>query len=259
MELKEKLRKRIPTLGTWITVAHRAFVEISVNNKLDWICLDLEHSSIDLDQMSSLISIGKRNGTAVLVRLSNNDPIQIKRVMDAGATGIIVPMVNSLQDASNAYKAMHYPPTGVRGVGLSVAQGYGATFSEYKKWLSENSILIVQIEHIDAVNNFESIVGMAGVDGFIVGPYDLSASLGIPGQFEAPTFKDAMTKIEVAQKKISKARGIHVVEPSHEKVQEAITNGFDFIAYSFEARIYEVAMKSVAELFHKAFARLKDV
>ncbi|KYG64730.1 2,4-dihydroxyhept-2-ene-1,7-dioic acid aldolase [Bdellovibrio bacteriovorus] len=251
MELKEKLKKHLPTLGTWITLAHRAFVEISVNSGLDWICIDLEHSSIDLDQMATLINIGRSNGVSMLVRLSDNDPIQIKRVMDAGASGIIVPMVNSREQAMKAYRAMHYPPTGTRGVGLSSAQKYGAGFSEYREWLSKESVLIVQIEHIDAVNNFDDIMSVPGVDGFIVGPYDLSASLGKPGQFDAPDFLAAMSKIEESNIKNKKARGIHVVEPSLAKVQEAIKGGFDFIAYSFEARMYEVGMSEAVHAFKK--------
>lgn len=258
MELKEKLKNRIPTLGTWITVAHRAFVEICGNHNLDWICLDLEHSSIDLDQMSTLISIGKGKGASVLVRLSSNDPVQIKRVMDAGATGIIVPMVNSYEDAEAAYQAMHYPPRGKRGVGLSAAQGYGSFFNEYKEWSKNNSVLIVQIEHKDAVANFDSIVEHEGVDGFIVGPYDLSASLGVPGQFENSSFKKAMQQIQDSQAKTSKARGIHVVEPSYEKVKEAIANGFDFIAYSFEARIYDVSVGTVANGFRELTENRKE-
>lgn len=248
MELKEKFRQRKKTLGTWITVPHRFFVEVAANAGLDWICIDLEHTTIDLDQAGQLIAVAKAKGLAALVRLTNLDPNLIKRIMDAGATGIIVPMVNSVEQAIEAYQAMQYPPLGKRGVGLSTAQDFGAKFQEYISWLKENSIVIVQIEHIDGVKNFEKILSRPEVDGFIVGPYDLSASLGKPGQFQDPDFQKAMEEIERVQSKISKARGIHIVEPDVEQVKKSIKNGFDFIAYSFETRIIDVELRKARDV-----------
>lgn len=251
MNLKEKFSKRIPTVGTWMTVAHRAFVEIAANAKIDWICIDLEHSVIDLDQMSTLFSIANSKGVDVLVRVSANDPVQIKRAMDAGAKGLIVPMVNSAADALKAYGAMHYPPRGYRGVGLSTAQGYGALFDEYKNWLEKDSILIVQIEHIEAVRNLDEILSLKEIDGFFVGPYDLSASLGVPGVFENSAFKAALKEIEDVQKRHNKVRGFHVVEPDPAKLKQAVLSGYDFIAYSLETRIYDVEMRKMIKTFQE--------
>ena len=119
-----------------------------------------------------------------MVRLSVNDATLIKRVMDCGARGIVVPNVNSPEDAKRAVDATMYPPQGNRGVGLFRAQGYGCDFEKYKEWQKNSSIVIVQIEHIDGVENLESILRTEGVDGFIIGPYDLSASLGISMYWE---------------------------------------------------------------------------
>ncbi len=239
MELKEKLRLRKKTIGTWITVPHRFFVEAAANAGFDWICVDLEHTTIDLDQLGNLLAVARARGIGALVRVSSLDSTLIKRVMDAGSTGIIVPMVNTPAQAKEAYESMQYPPTGKRGVGLSTAQGFGAHFQQYTTWLKENAVLIVQIEHHEAIKNLEEILSQAGVDGFFVGPYDLSASLGKPGDFENPRFLSAMSEIEKIQSKSTKARGIHVVEPDVLQVQKAITNGYDFIAYSFEMKIIE--------------------
>ena len=249
MSLKLKIGKKQKTLGTWITVYHRSFVEIVADLGFDWACLDIEHSSIDLDQLSTLISVGRGRGLDILVRLSELNTTLIKRVMDAGASGIIVPMVNNLEQADLAYKSMHYPPTGIRGVGLSTAQKYGGNFDEYKIWLKNDAVLIVQVEHIDSVNNLNSILSHPGVDGFIVGPYDLSASLGIPGEFDKPQFKQAMAKIESVQKTVDKARGIHIVQPGISQIKGSLDKGYNFIAYSFETRLFEVEMRRAFEQF----------
>jgi 2-keto-3-deoxy-L-rhamnonate aldolase RhmA len=163
--------------------------------------------------------------------------------MDAGSTGIIVPMVNSPEQVVQAYEAMQYPPIGKRGVGLSTAQGFGAKFEEYLSWLKENALLIVQIEHIEAVKNFEKILSRPEVDGFIVGPYDLSASLGKPGQFQDGNYLKAIAEIDRVQSKISKARGIHIVEPDIEQVKNSLKTGYDFIAYSFEMKIIDIELR----------------
>ena len=139
-------------LGSWITLAHPAIAEIMANSGFNWLAVDLEHSTITIREAEELIRIIDLAGVTPLVRLTANDANQIKRIMDAGSAGIIVPMVNSANDAVNAVNAVKYPPVGKRGVGLARAQGYGVKFNEYFEWQQSNSIVIVQIEHIDAVN-----------------------------------------------------------------------------------------------------------
>jgi len=154
--------------------------------------------------------------------------------MDAGAHGVIVPMVNSPQEAKNAVSAVNYPPIGNRGVGLARAQGYGSSFDDYKKWLAEESIVIVQIEHIKAVEQLKEILSVEGIDAFLVGPYDLSGSLGIPGNFDDPKMKKIMEQIKNEADEINKTAGIHVVSSDHQLVQDKIKEGFKFIAYGVD-------------------------
>jgi 2-keto-3-deoxy-L-rhamnonate aldolase RhmA len=251
MNLRQKIRNKIPTLGTWITLYHRGIVEIACNSGLDWICIDLEHSSIDFDQAATLISIARSRAVPALVRLSSNDAVQIKRIMDAGAEGIIVPMVKTREEAIHAYKSLHYPPLGFRGVGLSTAQSYGASFQEYQEWQKSGPILIVQIEHIESVKNLESILALDEVDGYLVGPYDLSASMHIPGQFEHPDFKKVMESINAITSQIEKSSGIHLVEPDVEKLKEFVRLGYAFIAISFETRILDVFFRGAVSAFQK--------
>src|SRR4030042_353486 len=135
------LRKRILnnelTIGSWITIGHHSIIEIMASAKFDWLTIDLEHSVIDLSKAQEMISQIQASRISALVRVSKNEEVVIKRVMDAGANGVIVPSVNSGAEAEQAVAYVKYPPSGRRGVGLTRAQNYGIGFKEYKKWLEK--------------------------------------------------------------------------------------------------------------------------
>lgn len=232
--LKSKLNNKILTIGSWITLGHPAIAEIMAKSGFDWLTVDMEHSAITLDQAQQLIQIIELCGVTPLVRVGKNDPNLIKRVMDAGAHGVVVPMVNTKEDAVNAVNAVKYPPIGTRGVGLARAQGYGLEFERYREWVNKESIVIVQIEHIEAINNLEDVLGVKGVDGFIVGPYDLSASLGKPGDFEHDKIKESFNKINEISKKFNIASGFHVIPPDAEEGLRKIREGYRFIGFSLD-------------------------
>lgn len=241
--LKLELGKCQFTIGSWITLAHPAIAEIMARVGFDWLVIDLEHSVITIREAEELIRVIALSGVCPLARLSCNDPVQIKRVMDAGAHGVIVPMVNSAFDARQAVEAVRYPPEGRRGVGLARAQGYGSSFESYRQWVRHESVVIAQVEHIEAVNNLEAILVVEGVDGFIVGPYDLSASLGVPGQFDHPSVKEAMDRIQSVGIDSDKAAGIHVIEPDVEEVRQRVGEGYSFVAYSLDIRMLDSACR----------------
>lgn len=247
IKLKEQFNNRALTVGSWITLAHPAIAEIMAKSGFDWLTVDLEHSVITIREAEELIRVIDLCGVAPLVRLSANDPIQIKRVMDAGAHGVIVPMVNSAEEAMRAVEAVRYPPKGKRCVGLARAQGYGNSFESYKEWLNQESIVIVQIEHIEAVENLEAILSIEGVDGFIVGPYDLSGSLGIPGQFNNKLMIEAMDKIKTLMKISSKIPGYHIVEPDVDQLQQRVQEGYRFLSYSVDIRMLDTCCRSAIE------------
>lgn len=240
LTLKQRLKINQLTIGSWLTLGNSAIGEIMARAGFDWLTIDLEHSAITIHEAEELIRVISLCGVPALVRLTSNDANQIKRVMDAGAHGVIVPMVNSREDAKKAVQSLYYPPIGRRGVGLARAQGYGTSFSAYQKWLEDEAIIIVMIEHIDAVNNLEDILTVPGIDGFIIGPYDLSTSMGIPGNFEDPGMIEAIEKIRTTSSALGKTGGLHVVEPDSAKLREAIDNGFRFLAYSLDIRILDV-------------------
>ncbi len=197
----------------------------------DWLVIDMEHTAIDVWQAQQLIQVIDLAGCVPLVRVGSNDPLLIKRAMDSGAHGVIVPMVNTPEEARQAVDSVRYPPYGMRGVGLGRAQDYGMGFRRYKDWVQQESIVIVQIEHIQAVDNLEAILAVEGVDGFIIGPYDLSGSLGHPGNFEHPAVATALKRFEQAMNERNAMGGYHVVHSNHQELLNRIEEGYRFIAY----------------------------
>lgn len=235
VNLKEKLMSRKLSIGSWITIGNPSIAEIMAQAGFDWLTIDMEHSAITLSQAQHLIQIIELCGVIPLVRVGENNAYLIKRVMDAGAHGVIVPMVNSRDDAIKAVKAVKYPPVGTRGVGLARAQGYGFNFDDYFAKINKQSIVIVQVEHIDSVNNLELILSVKGIDGCIVGPYDLSASLGNPGNFSHPDVLAALEKVERICKKMKFPLGIHIIPPDYEQVVEKTGKGYTFVAFSLDS------------------------
>lgn len=234
LSLRERLIAREVTFGSWLTIGSTVTSEIMARTGYDWLTVDMEHSAITLDIAQEMIRVIDLCGVPALVRVGHNQPNLIKRVMDCGATGVIVPMVNSRHEAEQAVDSVKYPPRGFRGVGLARAQKYGCSFEDYKQWNEEHSVVIVQVEHIDAVNNLEAILDVEGVDGFIVGPYDLSGSLGRPGQFDHPDVKDALDQVRKVAKDKNALAGFHVIPPDLEPVYEKLDEGYKFIAHSLD-------------------------
>jgi len=230
--LKQKLKNKENTIGSWITIPHQAVIDILAEAGFDWLCIDLEHTAIDYNETQILIGFIQAHGMAALVRVSKNEEVVIKRVLDAGADGIIVPMVCTAEEAKRAVEYAKYPPVGKRGVGLNRAQRYGYGFEEYKSWVTNNQVVIAQIEHIEGVNNLEFIIDTPGIDGIFIGPYDLSGSLGIPGQYDEPVVQDALKRVEEICKRKNVSMGYHIIDPNIELVKEKNNAGYNFIAFS---------------------------
>jgi 2-dehydro-3-deoxyglucarate aldolase len=211
----------------------------------DWLCIDLEHTTISIAQAGKIIRVADLAGCPTLVRLSAHDPAQIKRVLDAGATGIIAPMVSTAEQARAVVSAASYSPAGTRGVGLARAQDYGVGFPEYLKRMQRELVCIMQVEHIDGVNNLEEILAVDGVDGFFIGPYDLSASLGHPGEFDHPDVVAAMDRVAEVVKRPQVLAGVHVVEPDPERLESMIDAGYRFLAYASDMLFFAHHLKTV--------------
>ena len=216
-------------------IGNTSISEILCDSGFEWVTIDMEHTGIDVDDALELIRVIDRCGKVPAVRLSVNDSTLIKRVLDSGAKIIIVPMVMNKDDVENVVNASYYPPRGIRGVGLSRAQGYGFGFEKYKKEFEQEAVIVAQIEHIEAINNLEEILSVEGVDATIIGPYDLSGSLGHPGDFDRDDFRQALKKYEEVSRKIGKPMGYHMVEPTKDNVGELVDKGYKFIALGFDS------------------------
>lgn len=244
MTLKDMLRRGRPTVGTWLTLAHPALAEMAARAGFDWVAVDLEHSSITLRECEDLIRVLDLAGTTPLVRLTANDPDLIKRVMDSGARGVIVPSVSTAAEAARAVEAVHYPPRGRRGVGLARAHAYGADFKGYLRRLEREAVVVAMIENARGVENAEAILGVDGIDAYFLGPYDLSASLGLAGKTSHPEVEAAIARVRAAGRRAGKPGGLHVVEPDPAALRRRLKQGFGFVAYSLETRVYDSHMRS---------------
>lgn len=234
MSLKNKLKTNQLTIGSWIMMNDPMSVEVMALAGFNWLVVDIEHTSIDLHATENLIRTIQANGMSALVRVSKNEEVVIKKVLDMGVDGIIVPMICSKDDASLAVDYSKYPPLGKRGVGLYRASGYGTKFEDYKKWVAEELVIIAQIEHIDAVNNIDEILQVEGIDATFIGPYDMSGSMGYPGDFERNELKEALHKVVSRCDQYNIPSGFHVVDTDPKNLQIKIDQGYTFLAYGID-------------------------
>lgn len=232
--LKSKLQSKSLTIGSWLSLGSVAVTEMMAKSGFDWLVVDLEHAPTNPETMVNMIRVIDLCGCTPLVRVGANDPLLIKHALDGGAHGVIVPQVKTADEARAAVAASYYQPRGDRGVGLYRAQDYGRSFSAYQKRAATETVVIVQIEHYEGVGNLEDILAVDGVDGFMVGPYDLSGSYGTPGDMAAPEVIAGMNEIKSHITASNKPGGIHVVHSEHEQLSKRIDEGYTFIAYGVD-------------------------
>ena len=221
------------SLGSWITIGHSAICELMSSFDFDWLCFDLEHSSINYSDLYNLIPIIEKNNCLPIVRVGKNDELEIKRALDAGAKGIIIPNIKNKKEAELAVKFCRYQPLGQMGVGLSRAQGYGFKFRSYQKTSTKIPILAL-IENKEAIKNLSEIINTKGIFGTLIGPYDLSASYGKPGQFDDNSFLNAILEYEKTCKSFKKPMGMHAVNESESQIKNKIKKGYKFIGLKLD-------------------------
>ncbi len=231
-QLKKKFQNRKTVFGSWTSLAHPSITEIFTRTGVEFLGIDLEHSTISQEQSQRIIATAQAGGVVCLPRISSHNPEMVRRLLDSGADGIIVPMVQNAQDVEKMISWVKYPPLGRRGFGVSRAQGYGMDFGEYTKTWNESSVMIAQIESIDAVERIDEILAYKELDGVMVGPYDISGSLGIPGQLEHKSVIEAGKRVIAACQLHGKSCGTQLVEPNQERIKQALTSGFSFVILS---------------------------
>lgn len=242
-DLRKALSSGKTIIGSWINSGSPIVAELMAAAGFDFLCVDAEHSAVDLPQTQQMFQ-AIRSGNpdcAAIVRLHGVDYALVKRYLDAGARGVVAPLVRSREEAELLVQACKYPPMGLRGVGFCRANNYGMRLADECAKANEEILLAVQIEHIEAVNNIDDILAVKGIDAVFIGPYDLSASMGITGQFEHPDYVDARDRILAACGRHNIVPGLHVVPPQPQQVLDRHAEGYRFIAYSLDITMLTTA------------------
>jgi 2-dehydro-3-deoxyglucarate aldolase len=234
--LRASLRSGGTTVGSWMQIPHGAVAEIMGQAGYDWVALDLEHGAIGAHQLPELCRALELGDTLPLVRLAQGHVKDCKQALDGGAGGVIVPMVENADQLVRVRDACRWPPAGTRGVGFSRANLFGKHFDAYARE-AQAPLLVAMIEHHRAVENLAEILAVEGLDALLVGPYDLSASIGRTGEFAHPEFESLMARIQESSARAGIACGLHVVAPSPEELRRRQAAGFRFLAYSIDSVI----------------------
>ncbi|MCA9099180.1 MAG: 2,4-dihydroxyhept-2-ene-1,7-dioic acid aldolase [Planctomycetaceae bacterium] len=193
-DFRARLKRGERLLGTMVTLGCPATAEILAGIGFDWLFVDGEHGPLDTGDLLGILQVADQQ-TTCLVRVPGADEVAIKKVLDLGAGGVIVPQVNTPEQTADVVRWSRYAPLGARGVGLARAHGYGLRFQDYMETANEQVAVIVQAEHVLAAENIEKIVQVPGIDAVLLGPYDLSASLGHTGQLDHPAVVQAIDHI----------------------------------------------------------------
>jgi 4-hydroxy-2-oxoheptanedioate aldolase len=247
--VKEKLAAGQPSVGAWLSLGSPWIAEIMAHMGFDWLVVDTEHGLSGFETTLHCFQAICTSDTMPMARVAWNDPALIKRLLDGGAMGLVIPMVNSPEDAERAVTAMKYPPEGNRSIAGGRAMIYGA---DYMEWANREVMTIVQIEHHEAVKRAEDILTVAGVDVGFVGPMDLAASLGIPPGKHAgnPKNEEAIQAVVESGKKLGKPLGIYAF--SAEDVNRRVEQGFQFVVLSNDKAMLQTQVKQ--ELSRLSFA-----
>jgi 2-dehydro-3-deoxyglucarate aldolase len=224
-----RLRGRELLFAGWTSIGHPQITEALTKSNVDFIGIDIEHSTISLGESLAIIAASQAAGIACLPRVASHNPEMIKRLLDSGADGILVPMVSTPAEAESIVGWCKYPPQGKRSFGVARAHGYGIEFAEYTRRWNEASSILVQIETIQGVENIEKILNYDEIDGVMIGPYDLSASLGIPGQIDSPQVREATKHVNAVCRRLGRACGTQQVDPTTESMVQAVQDGCTFV------------------------------
>lgn len=246
--------KGSPVFGAWTSLGHSSITEIFTHIKVDFVGIDLEHSTISQEQSQRIIAASHARGIACLPRLSSHNGEQIKRLLDSGADGVIVPMVSRRAQVEQIVEWCKYPPLGKRSYGIARAQDYGFDFENYTSTWNDRSVIIIQIESIQGVEAVEDLLSHDGVDGAMVGPYDLSGSLGIPGRLSDPRVTEACARVLQACRHTGKACGTHITEPTEQNVRKAFDSGYSFVVLASDVFVlwkWSEGMQSLVDVIRR--------
>lgn len=230
--VRAKLHQGMPCVGTWHTLCSPVVCEVLAALGWDWVVVDAQHSPVGFETMVDCFRAIQLGGSVPMARVPWNDTIWMQRTLDAGALGLVVPMVNTVADAEFAVSNCRYATRGIRSYTSGRTGLYAASEGEYTDWANANVAVIPMIETVEAVRNAEAILSVEGVDGCFIGPRDLALSMGITPREMGPgsEHEGLIQSVLAAGRKVGTAVGKHCF--SADEVNERIAQGFQFLALS---------------------------
>ena len=241
--LGKLLKERKTLCGINVSLACPETLEIISDAGFDWAFIDYEHSAFDLADIRLILQLFK-NKLFSVVRLPDQSETNIKKILDLGADGIIIPQIRSAEEVRKVLQYSKYPPQGARSVGLYRAQDYGKNFDSYISTANENVAVIALIEHIDAVNDIDNICSVPGLSAIYLGPYDLSASLGVTGKINDEKVVSAIEIVRKSALKHNLSLGIFTQDPK--KVPELFETGYNFLTCGVDLVLFANAISQIA-------------
>ena len=246
--IRERVLKREILSGTWLNLGSSITAEIAGLAGFDWVVVDLEHGAGGHDSALHQLQAVSATPAAPIVRVAWNEAPRVKRVLDLGAAGVVIPWITSAEEAGQAVAAMRYPPQGIRGAAsITRAAAFGDAQREYLTTANEKLLTVVQIETERTLARLDEIAAVDGVDVLFVGPFDLSLSMGIPTQYADPRFRAALAQVVAAAQKHNKAAGILLSKP--EQLAQTIADGYTFIGLGSDGGVLGEGMRALASAF----------
>ena len=224
--LKQKLANRERVFGGWISYREPAIAETFAKAGFDFIAIDMEHTTITTDQANRIITGAQSEGVTCLPRPVSHNNDYIKPLLEAGSDGLIIPEVNTASEIEELVRLQKFPPLGQRSYGVNRAHGYGFDFKPYIETWNESSIFIIQVESITAVENIEELVNVRGLDAVMVGPYDISGSLGVPGETNHPKVREAAKHVVEVCAKAGISCMTQIADVQRDAVEDAFDQGY---------------------------------
>lgn len=236
--------------GTFLNLGSSLTAEIAGQAGFDWVLIDLEHGAGDRSELLLQLQALEAYSAAPLVRLGWNDPVLFKRILDLGASGLMVPFVQTVEEARAAAAAMRYPPAGIRGVAsMNRAASFGPGFKDYFEKANSNLLTIVQVESAKTLECVDEIAAIEGVDVLFIGPLDLSVSLGVPTQVDHPSMREALAKVVAACRKAKKVPGL--ILSNENQIERAVADGFTFLCLSSDGAVVTNGMRQISAALRK--------
>jgi 2-dehydro-3-deoxyglucarate aldolase/4-hydroxy-2-oxoheptanedioate aldolase len=241
---RQRLKNNQLHLGTLISLASPEVAEIMADAGFDWLFIDIEHSPMDVMDAQRILQ-ATDGRLAGIIRVPLNDEVWIKKSLDIGAAGVMVPLVFTADDARRAIRYCKYPPQGTRSVGVGRAHRYGAALQHTIDNANEETAVIIQVEHITAVDNIDAILTVEGIDAILIGPYDLSASMGLTGKVTDPLVQQAIQRVRNAC--LEKKMPLGIFTASIVQAKEYASQGFNLIAVSTDTLMLVEAARGIVK------------